>query len=129
MPGVLWINVTFVGSILCGMFSGILQGAAEGGVRKARPGEFPPSPADVFFATWKEELTRIRAEMRERSEPGVRSRPVSVADARAAPAGATADHAGLQPAPSPLPSPRAEQLTPRLQATVGCSAHAVSGRI
>ena len=44
MPGILWINLTFVGSILCGIGSGILQGNAESGVRKAAPAS---SSADI----------------------------------------------------------------------------------
>lgn len=67
MPGVLWINLTFVSAIGCGIASGIAQGCVEGGVRKAKPGEFPPTPMDIALEAWRAERDRIRAEMRERS--------------------------------------------------------------
>ena len=54
MPGVLWINLTFVLSILCGISSGILQGCCEGGVRKAHPGRFPPTPFEAALAAYRD---------------------------------------------------------------------------
>ena len=65
MPGVLWINVTFVLSILCGVSSGIWQGCAEGAVRKANPGRFPPTPVEFAIEAWKRE----REEAREQERP------------------------------------------------------------
>ena len=62
--GAIFINVTFVGGILCGIVSGSLQGNAEGGVRKAHPGEFPPTPMEIAIEAWKAERARIREEMR-----------------------------------------------------------------
>ena len=64
MPGVLWINLTFVGSILCGIVSGSLQGNAEGGVRKEQPGEFPPAPAEIALAAFRAERQRRKDELR-----------------------------------------------------------------
>lgn len=54
MPGVLWINLTFVLSILCGISSGILQGCCEGGVRNAHPGRFPPTPFEAALAAYRD---------------------------------------------------------------------------
>jgi hypothetical protein len=67
-PGALFINLTFLSSILCGMGSGIAQGNAEGGVRKANPGMFPPTPLEIAWQTWKAELERVRTEMRADEE-------------------------------------------------------------
>ena len=60
--------MTFVGGILCGIVSGSMQGNAEGGVRKAHPGEFPPTPMEIAIEAWKAERDRIREEMRGRAE-------------------------------------------------------------
>ena len=68
MPGALWINLTFVGSIVCGAVSGGMQGSAEGGVRKAKPGEFPPTPMEIFIESFKSELHKHRGEMKAAKE-------------------------------------------------------------
>lgn len=65
--GAFFINITFIASILCGASSGGMQGSAENGVREANPGDFPPTPIDVWLETWRAERQRIRQEMRERA--------------------------------------------------------------
>ena len=69
MPGVLWINLTFVLSILCGIGSGIAQGKFEEGVRKNNPGRFPPTPLEFARAVWKREREQIREMLRESRQP------------------------------------------------------------
>ena len=116
LPGVVWINLTFVGSILCGMFSGILQGAAEGGVRKAKPGEFPPTPVDIAIQTWKEERQKLREEMWASAAPPTASRvgPLQLASE----------------APKQTETPTDDSLdTPRLRSPMRRESSMVSGEV
>ena len=79
LPGVALINITFVGAILCGMISGMMQGCAESDVRKHHPGDFPPTPLEIAKLAWKAERQRIRAEMAERAADRKRA-PAEPAD-------------------------------------------------
>ena len=54
MPGILWINLTFLLSLVPGITSGMAQGCAEGAVRKANPNRFPPTPFESAMAAWRE---------------------------------------------------------------------------
>ena len=77
MPGLLWINLTFVLSILCGISSGIVQGCCEGAVRKAQPGRFPPTPMDAAMEAYKL-AKQEQQEERERQAEAERERERSV---------------------------------------------------
>jgi len=52
--GAIFINFTFVSSIICGISSGSLQGNCEGQVRKEHPDKFPPTPLEHALKAWKE---------------------------------------------------------------------------
>lgn len=52
MPGAIFINLTFVSAIVCGIWSGVLQGKAEGAVRKENPDKFPPTLGEVVWEKW-----------------------------------------------------------------------------
>ncbi|KAL1506946.1 hypothetical protein AB1Y20_007810 [Prymnesium parvum] len=52
MPGAIFINLTFVSAVVFGIWSGALQGAVEGSVRKANPGRFPPTLGEVMAEQW-----------------------------------------------------------------------------
>jgi hypothetical protein len=88
MPGVLWINLTFVCSILCGISSGIMQGAAEGEVRKAEPGRFPPTPIEFALEAWKKEREEARAKQQPPTTAERVARRLSTAGAAMAAAAA-----------------------------------------
>lgn len=77
MPGVLWINVTFVLSIVFGVGGGIVQGVYEGGVRKANPDQFPPTPLQHALDAWRKEREEA---VQEGRAPPPKSRAVHLAE-------------------------------------------------
>lgn len=150
MPGVLWINVTFVTATLCGIISGIMQGGAENGVRMDKPGEFPPSPADIAMAAFKEERKRRKEELRRAKSELRRARSPSKAQQspgkqpapQAQPVGTAAPAAPPKlslPWTDPAAPPAAgstrsstgdfEDLTPRLQTPMEAGATVVAGEL
>ncbi len=78
--GALFINVTFVSSILCGIASGSYQGKCEEGVRKEHPDRFPPTPMEAFIKKFKE----VREEEQRMGRPKRNSIGGVVVDAVAA---------------------------------------------
>ena len=48
MPGAFWCNAFFVFSFVCGIGGAIKQGKAETALRKAKPAEFDPGPAELI---------------------------------------------------------------------------------
>ena len=131
MPGALWINLTFVFAILCGIVSGSLQGNAENALRKEKPGEFPPSPADIAIAAFKEERRRRKEELRRKAGTGASAdepEPQPEVPAAAQPPGQKAGGvlAGLA---EDAPASSEEMLTPRLQAPMGTSTHVLGGEL
>ena len=61
IAGNIFITVTFLGSVVCGIGSGAYQGNCEGQVRKANPGMFPPTPLEYALEAWKESKEADRA--------------------------------------------------------------------
>ena len=65
LAGAISINITFGLSALLGIGSGIYQGVCEGGVRKANPGVFPPTPLEFAIAAWREAREEERAYVKD----------------------------------------------------------------
>jgi len=60
--GAIFINFTFVTSIICGIASGNMQTACEGQVRKENPDKFPPTPMEHALKAWKEAKEKEKEE-------------------------------------------------------------------
>lgn len=121
MPGVLWINLTFVLSIMCGISSGIWQGCAEGAVRKADPGRFPPTPVDFALEAWKQEREQQRLAREAGDEP---QPPSERMQRRMSCACATVAAAAAMPAPrisiaAAAPAKRASCAASKRESLVG----------
>lgn len=68
VAGAVCINVTFGLAIMLGVTSGIMQGIAEGRLRKQRPDVFPPTTFQYALAAWRRERERARDSARDAEE-------------------------------------------------------------
>eukprot|EP00966_Prymnesium_polylepis_P162423 3754110-Prymnesium_polylepis.3 len=85
LPGAIFINLTFVPGIAFGIWSGAKQGAVEGQVRKAHPGQFPPTLGEIASDKWRDwyEARRARRSVAKEVKvmKAVRGTPTTVKEA------------------------------------------------